>query len=477
MSDTMQRGSRFVSPVRALADQAFSRAAGASLIEGNRVRLLRDARENYPAWLDAIAAARSRVHFENYIFRDDATGELFANALIASARSGVRVRLIYDWLGGLGKTSRSFWNRLREGGVDVRCYNPPSLDAPFGWFSRDHRKLIVVDGEVGFITGLCIGDMWTGQPKRKIDPWRDTGIEVKGPAVAEIARAFAQGWAMIGRPLPEDEIVPAEPAVELGGVSMRIVATVPSTAGMFRVDQLVAALARQRVWLTDAYFAGTTTYVQALNAAARDGVDVRLLVPGSTDIPVVRSLSRAGYRSLLEAGVRVFEWNGAMLHAKTAVADGRWARVGSTNLNLSSWLGNCELDAVIEDESFAREMEAMYLEDLDNATEIVLTQKRKVRAPMKGEVPHRRTRRGTGSATRAAAGAIRVGHAIGAAFSNRRTMEPVEARMMVSAGVVLLLLAVLLAVFPRALAYPAVVFFTWIALALLYRGYKIRRRR
>src|SRR5688572_33163910 len=166
-----------------------------------------------------------------------------------------------------------------------------------------------------------------------------------------------------------------------------------------------------------------------------------------------------------------------MLHAKTAVADGRWARVGSTNLNLSSWLGNCELDAVIEDESFAREMEAMYLEDLNNATEIVLTPKRKVRAPGKPETVHRRGRRGTGSATRAAAGAIRVGHAIGAAFSNRRTMEPVEAQIMVTAGVLLLVLAALFALFPRALAYPAVIFFTWIALALLYRGYKIRRRR
>jgi cardiolipin synthase len=477
MSDTIRRGSKLVSPVRALADQAFSRAAGASLTAGNRVRLLRDGRENYPAWLEAIAAARQHVHFENYIFRDDATGEMFADALIARAQSGVRVRLIYDWLGGFCKTSRSFWTRLRDAGVDVRCSNPPSLDAPFGWLSRDHRKLIVVDGEVGFITGLCIGVMWTGQPEKKIEPWRDTGIEVRGPAVAEIERAFAQVWAMMGSPLPDDEIEPAGPEIERGGVSLRIVATVPSTAGMFRVDQLVAALARQRVWLTDAYFAGTTTYVQALNAAARDGVDVRLLVPGSTDIPVVRSLTRAGYRSLLEAGVRVFEWNGAMLHAKTAVADGRWARVGSTNLNLSSWLGNCELDAVIEDESFAREMEAMYLEDLTHSTEIVLTAKRKVRVPRQGASPHRLGRRGTGSAGRAAAGAIRVGNAIGAAFSNRRTMEPVEARLMVSAGLGLLLLATLFAAFPRALAYPAVVFLAWIALALLYRGYKIRRRR
>ena len=133
---------------------------------------------------------------------------------------------------------------------------------------------------------------------------------------------------------------------------MRVVATLPATAGMLRLDQLVSALSRQRLWLTDAYFAGTTSYVQALRAAARDGVDVRLLVPGGTDIPILRPLSRAGYRPLLDAGVRVFEWNGTMLHAKTAVADGRWARVGSTNLNIASWLGNCELDAVIEDRDF-----------------------------------------------------------------------------------------------------------------------------
>jgi cardiolipin synthase A/B len=478
MSDTLQRGNWLVSPVRTLADQAFSRAAGATLTEGNHVRLLRDARENYPAWLEAIAAARHHVHFENYIFRDDATGETFANALIACVRTGVKVRLIYDWLGAFGKTSRAFWKRLRDGGVDVRCYNPPSLDAPFGWLSRDHRKLIVVDGEVGFITGLCIGNMWTGQPERNIEPWRDTGIEVRGPAVAEIERAFAQVWSMMGRALPEDETAAASPPVEAGGVSLRIVATFPSTAGMFRVDQLVAALARHRVWLTDAYFAGTTTYVQALNAAARDGVDVRLLVPGTTDIPVVRSLTRAGYRSLLEAGVRVFEWNGSMLHAKTAVADGRWARVGSTNLNLSSWLGNCELDAVIEDEPFAREMEAMYLEDLTNATEVVLTAKRKVRAPRTASTPRPTMgRRGTGSATRAAAGALRVGNAIGAAFSNRRTIEPVEGRLMTTAGLLLLGFAALFGFFPRALAYPAVIFFTWIALALLYRGYRLKRRR
>ncbi len=477
MSDPIPSDSPMTSPTRTLADQAFSRAAGAPLISGNRVRLLRDARENYPAWLEAIAAARHHVHFENYIFREDATGEIFAEALMSCARSGVSVRVIYDWLGGVGRTSRSFWTRLRAAGVEVRCYNPPSLDAPFGWLSRDHRKLLVVDGEVGFVAGLCIAQMWSGQPEKNIEPWRDTGIEVRGPAVAEIERAFAQVWAMMGKPIPHFSPNPiiAEPD---GGVSLRIVATVPATAGMFRVDQLVAGLARERVWLTDAYFAGTSTYVLALNAAARDGVDVRLLVPGATDIPVLRAMSRAGYRSLLEAGVRVFEWNGTMLHAKTAVADGRWARVGSTNLNLASWLGNCELDAVIEDEAFAREMEAAYLEDLTHATEIVLNAKRKTHAPQQlSPTSKRLTRRGTGSAGRAAAGALRVGNAISASFSNRRTMEPVEARLMAIAGVTLLLLGSLFAFFPKVLAYPAVALLGWISLTLLRRAYKIRRRR
>ena len=151
---------------------------------------------------------------------------------------------------------------------------------------------------------------------------------------------------------------------------MRVVASEPNRAELLRLDQLVAAAARETLWLTDAYYAGLPSYVQALRSAALDGVDVRLLVPGSTDLPFLRPLSRAGYRSLLEAGVRIFEWNGPMLHSKTAVADERWARVGSSNLNLASWLVNYELDAVVEDTGFARGMAQQYLEDLANATEV-----------------------------------------------------------------------------------------------------------
>jgi cardiolipin synthase len=318
--------------------------------------------------------------------------------------------------------------------------------------------------------------MWEGIPEKNIAPWRDTGVEVRGPALADIENAFAHVWDMMGEPIPEDEITHRDSLRRAGEVSMRVVASVPATAGMFRLDQLVAALARKRLWLTDAYYAGTTTYVQALRAAAQDSVDVRLLVPNGTDIPLLRPLSRSGYRPLLEAGVRVFEWNGTMIHAKTAVADGRWARVGSTNLNISSWLGNCELDAVVEDESFARAMEEMYLQDLTNATEVVLNTRRKVRAPGEPRRTHPVRTSGGGSSGRAAAGAARIGNAVSAAFTGRRVLEPVEARLMTGFGALLLVLAVLFALFPRLLAYPLLIIFFWLGASLLYRGHKLRRQ-
>jgi cardiolipin synthase len=458
--------------MRQLAGQAFSRAAGAPLIPGNSVRLLLDAKENYPAWLDAISGAERYIHFESYIVHEDEIGWTFADALIAKAREGVRVRVLYDWLGGFGKTSRRFWNHLRAGGVEVRCYNPPRLDSPFGWLSRDHRKTITVDGEIGFVTGLCVGRMWVGMPEKEIEPWRDTGIEVRGPSVANIEQAFARVWDVTGDRLPPDEVVTLDAIPEAGDVSLRVVPSEPASGVMLRVDQLVATLAKERLWLTDAYYAGTTLYVQALRAAAKDGVDVRLLVPSASDIPIVKPLSRAGYRPLLDAGVRIFEWNGTMLHAKTAVADGKWARVGSTNLNLASWYGNLELDVVVEDVPFAQEMEETYLRDIENSTEIVLDARRKVRAPKHPKAQTAMTS-GGGAGGRAAAGAIRIGNAVGAAFTNRRVLEPVEGRLMMLVGLLLLSVALIGWFFPTGLAYPLVFLLAWSALALIYRGFKL----
>jgi cardiolipin synthase len=447
--------------VRELADQAFSRASGAPLRDGNSIVLLKDATQNYPAWLDAIRSARRTIHFEMYILHEDDAGRLFADALIKKAGEGVRVRLLYDWLGAFGKTSHRFWNRLRAAGVDTRCYNPPRFDHPLGWVSRDHRKMIAVDREVAFVTGLCVGQAWVGDPARHLAPWRDTGVQLRGPAVLDCENAFADAWAVAGAPLPDAERVSLEAMSSAAGdVAVRVVATVPNTAGLFRVDQLVAALARNRLWLTDAYFAGTAPYVQALRAAANDGVDVRLLVPGTSDIPSLRLFSRAGYRPLLEAGVRVFEWNGPMLHAKTAVADGQWARVGSTNLNIASWMGNRELDVIVENHRFAASMEETYVADLAKATEVVLDDRNRVRPPA-GAAP--RTRGGSGSSGRAVAGAVRIGNTVAAALTNRRVLEPVEAHIALIAGSALLACAVLAIKFPRGFSYPIAAILGWAA--------------
>ena len=249
-------------------------------------------------------------------------------------------------------------------------------------------------------------------------------------------------------------------------------------AATFRLDTLVAALARERLWLADAYFAGTAAYVQALRAAAQDGVDVRLLVPGAgTDIALVQVLSRAGYRPLLEAGVRVFEWNGPMMHAKTAVADGHWARIGSTNLNVASWIGNWELDVVIEDDHVGRQLEAMYEADLAASTEIELGRRRLLpgeRVQPVGRPSPRSRRRGSSRARRAAAGAVRLGYTIGAAVAGRRTLGPAEAVLAGRSGVLLLILAAVTLIWPLLTAVPFAVFAAWIGLSLVARAWRLR---
>jgi cardiolipin synthase len=463
-------------PLRDFATNAFSRAAGAPLISGNRLRLLRDATENYPAWLQAIGTAQRTIHFESYIIHADDIGRQFAEALTEKARQGVRVRLIYDWLGSLGHAPRRFWRRLAESGIQVRCFNPPRLDSPLGWLRRDHRKMLSVDGRIGFVTGLCVGRRWVGDPAKGIEPWRDTGVQIEGPAVADLEDAFAHMWTLLGSPIPEEDLVPADHLQPAGDVALRIVASYPNMAGLYRFDQLISALAERSIWLTDAYFLGTAPYIKALGAAAMDGVDVRLLLPDASDVPLVRSLSRAGYRELLEAGVRVFEWKGPMMHAKTAVADGRWARVGSTNLNLASWLGNWELDVVAEDQAFAQRMEQMYLEDLNHSTEVVLRERKVcLCGPFAGQP--RAPRLAEGSARRAVTGLMRVSNTVGAVITSRRALGPEEMVVMVSVAVLLLCVTLIAVLWPVAVIAPAVFFSTWLAISLLVRAYRLHARR
>jgi len=459
---------------RLLAEQALSRSAGAPLLGGNAVDLLIDAEAHYAAWLAAIRGAQRCVLLENYIIRDDRVGRAFRDALAERARSGVFVAVVADWMGCLGQSGRAFWQPLRAAGGQVRVFNPPQLGQPFGWISRDHRKLLVVDGTHGFLTGVCISAKWLGDARRGVPPWRDTGVALHGPVVAEMQAAFAQSWAETGGELPE------LPSVEIaaGKVALRLIATQPSSAGIYRLDQMIAALARKTLWLTDAYFVGTAPYVQALTAAARDGVDVRLLVPGTSDIPMVASLSRSGYRPLLQAGIRVFEWNGSMLHAKTAVADGQWARVGSSNLNLASWLSNREIDVAIEDAGFAAQLAAQYEQDLCHATEIVLSPRRHRRDKLRGasERPPRAHHDG-GSSSRAATGAVRLANRMGAALIDQRVLGRADAGPLALGALALLLFAVLAWRWPAVLAWPLGMICAWLALNLAIRAWRERRRK
>jgi cardiolipin synthase len=459
-----------------MAERAFSRAAGAPLVGGNAVELLIDAAANFDAWLAAIRAAQRVVLLENYIVRDDATGRAFRDALAERAAAGVRVCVIRDWLGCLGQSGRGFWRPLLHAGGEVRVYGPPQLSQPFGFVSRDHRKLLTVDGSIGFLSGVCISGKWLGDPERGVAPWRDTGVALRGPALAAMEEAFAATWDALGAPLPEGVLTAADSIAEAGTLALRVIATQPNIAGLYRLDQMIAAMARRTLWLTDAYFVGIAPYVQALAAAARDGVDVRLLVPGASDLPMVAGLSRTGYRPLLEAGVRVFEWNGSMLHAKTAVADGQWARVGSSNLNLASWLGNCELDVAIEDPGFAAQMEAQYADDLGHATEIVLSRRRWRGRKVRGETPAPRQRRNGGSSGRAAASALRLANTVGAALSARRVLGNAEAAPLAGGAVLLLTLGVLGLLWPAILGWPLAVIALWLGLSLATRWWKLRRR-
>jgi cardiolipin synthase len=475
-----------------LLDQAFTRAAGASLVTGNSVRLLQDGADNYPQWLRAIGGAQQYICFENFIFYEDEVGEEFAAALIERARAGIKVRLNYDWLGCFGKASKHFWRPLLDAGVRVRRFNPPRTAHPIRWLQRDHRKLLAVDGEVGFITGLCVGKHWRGDAAQGIAPWRDTGVEIRGPALSEIESAFAGVWntsePMVGTSgtLPPDAFAPFEPPgrprVAAGNVALRVVATAPGTLAVLRLDQLIAVAARRTLWLTDAYFAGIPPYIQALRAAALDGVDVRLLVPGASDISILRPLSQAGYRPLLEGGVRVFEWKGSMLHAKTAVADGRWARVGSSNLNIASWVGNYELDALIEDEGFATQMEQMFESDIALSTEIVLRResRRERRRQRRGQetstVPDGPDAR-SGGASRAAAGVLRLGRTVGAALTEQRVLATTEAKIVLVVAVIALALAICIVIWPMVAAVPAALFLAWASLVLFTRAASLRRER
>ena len=347
----------------------IERATGSPTWQGNRIRLQFEGSNTFDAWLEAIDSAQRFVYFENYLVRDDRVGRAFREALVRKAREGVPVLVLHDWL-GCWATPRKYWKPMRQAGVQVRAFNRPAfgLGNALGVLQRDHRKLVAIDGEVAYVGGFCVGNEWAGSSKQA--PWRDTGIEIRGSAARAAARAFESLWSEIGEPIALEQGLP-QPS-DAGETPVWLIEGEPGKTRVYRTLHLAAARARERIWITDAYFVAPRSISEALGAAAQQGVDVRILVPAHNNWQLVGSLSRGGYRFLLEAGVRIFEWQGPMMHAKTSVVDGLWCRVGSSNLNSASLMGNWELDVGVLDTGFARQLEGLFVADLASSAEIVL---------------------------------------------------------------------------------------------------------
>jgi cardiolipin synthase A/B len=358
-----QRGARL--------EGILGRVSDAPLREDNGISLLKNGPDTYDDWLTAISRAKRWIHLDNYIIANDEVGNRFARALSAKAREGVKVRVLHDWFGCMD-VPRSFWRGMRDAGVEIKAVNPPASGPPLGVIRRDHRKLIVVDGEYASTGGVCIADGWLVTSPDTGLPYRDTAVSVRGPVVADINRAFTSLWGELVGELPDKERPEPEDMETAGKTSARLVVQEPRRMRTLRMLELLTAGAQERLWVTDPYFLSLPILTQSLMATARDGVDVRILTPATVDIAWIGRASRAGYRQFLEAGVKIFEYGGPMIHAKTLVADGWLSKVGSTNLNFSSLAANWEIDLVVEDEDFARQMEELFEDDISKSREVRL---------------------------------------------------------------------------------------------------------
>ena len=348
------------------------------LVKGNKVTLLIDGPDTYDAMFEAIKNAKDHINLETFLFSDDATGRAFAGLLLLKRSEGVQVNVIYDsW--GSGSTSSSFFEHLRDGGIDVLQFNPINPFKARGEWSplkRDHRKLLVVDGKVAIMGGVNISGVYSSgssgisQEKEGL-PWRDTDIQIEGPAVAECQRLFLDTWkAQKGPKLPEKAYFPA--LNEMGNDLVQVVGSESGERRRITFIMYVSAMvfAEKTIHLTTAYFVPDEQTMKSLIDAALRGVDVKIVLPKWSDESIAVAAGRYYYSDLLKRGVKIYERRSAIVHAKTAVIDGVWSTVGSTNMDYWSFLHDDELNAVILSRDFAREMEELFASDLSKSNEI-----------------------------------------------------------------------------------------------------------
>jgi cardiolipin synthase len=354
---------------------------GSPLIIGNKVTLLQDGTATYTAMFAAIRAATDHVNLESYIIEDDETGRQFADLLLQKQAQGVQVNVIYDSVGGI-RTPKAFFERLKAGGIQVLEFNPinPLVgDTPWLINNRDHRKLLVVDGRTAFLGGINISSLYSSGPIgrrkggeiRKVSAWRDTDLQLEGPVVGELQKLFMDTWdKQHGKPLAMKKYFPA--LKSRGNEIVRAIGSTPDDPYSLIYLTLISAIgnAEKAVYLTSAYFVPDPQLLKALIDAARRGVDVKLVLPSYSDSAVVFQAGRSHYSSLLDGGVKLYERGGVLLHAKTAVIDGVWSTVGSTNLDWRSFLDNDEINAVIIGREFGQKMQDMFAEDLEASKQI-----------------------------------------------------------------------------------------------------------
>ena len=357
--------------------------AGSPLIVGNKVTLLQDGAATYPAMFAAIRKARDHINLESYIIDDDEIGRQFADLLLEQQARGVQVNVIYDSVGGLN-TPKAFYKRLTDGGIEVLEFNPINpLKAKTPWLinNRDHRKLLVVDGRTAFIGGINISSVYasgsvvrgTGKTAGNTVAWRDTQVQIEGPVVGELQKLFLGTWEkQRGKPLAPKAYFPALKAQ--GNEIVRAIGSTPDDPYSLIYLTLISAIgnAEKQVYLTNAYFVPDPQLLKSLSDAAGRGVDVKLILPSHSDSEIVFHAGRSHYSTLLNAGVKIYERTGQLLHSKTAVIDGVWSTVGSTNLDWRSFLDNDEINAVILGREFAQRMQVMFAADLTGSEAIDL---------------------------------------------------------------------------------------------------------